>query len=183
MNNCVLISGPVDGGKTTLLRKMIRDKRRENHSVGGIVAAPLYRNGKKAGYDVLNILTGEMVPLVRPWDRYADPFPGGSQRVGRFLVLGEGLKYGVISVSEAVDANILCVDEIGPLEAGGGGYREILDHLLKEYKGTLWIVVRNETLQWLIARCEENEWTVSCVEPQKKIGQGIPGGTESTVTG
>lgn len=168
MRNCVLITGPVDGGKTSVLRRMVRDGRGENLSVGGIIAAPLYRNGKKAGYDVLNVRTGEMVPLVRSLDVNNQVLSSGSRRIGRFLMLKAGLEYAVSAVEKAADADILCIDEVGPLEAGGGGHRSVLERMLKGYKGTLWIVVRDETLQWLRARCEESDWAVSCVEPQKR---------------
>lgn len=168
MRNCVLITGPVGGGKTSVLRRMIRDGKGENRSVGGIVAAPLYRNGKKSGYDVMNVRTGELAPLVRSLDGYNISLFPGSRRIGRFLMLEAGLAYAMSAVEAAADADILCIDEIGPLEAGGGGHRSVLDRVLKEYNGTLWIVVRDETLQWLKEKCEGNRWTVSCVEPQKK---------------
>jgi len=168
MRSCVLITGPVDGGKTSVLRRMIRSRRENHYSVAGIVAAPLYRQGKKAGYDVLNVRTGEMVPLVRSGDAYHIALSSGIQRIGRFLLLEAGLEFAAAAVEEAAGTDILCIDEIGPLEAGGAGHRALLDHILKEYDGELWIAVRDETLQWLRARCEEHDWTVSCVKPQKR---------------
>lgn len=191
MRCCTLITGPIHSGKSTLLKKMIGDFRARGLSVGGILAEALYADGlnaegrgterAKIGFDAVDISSGRKIPLVREGEgarkRELRTAPeAGDQKVGRFVLHGEGLKAasklllgaaglteGAAEKNEPVD--VLCLDEVGPLEMGGQGYYPVLKSILESYRGELVLIGRSEIFEELAKLLKEEGWRVEPVSP------------------
>ena len=134
----VLWTGPKHSGKTTALTELISRARRGRIPATGILAPSVYRDRRLAGFDILDIGTGQRCILAR---RGVE----GDQRVGHFALTREGLAFGRTVLSQSARSAGLCIiDEYGPLELAGRGWRQAVDSLLDRAPALVVIVVRRE---------------------------------------
>lgn len=145
----VLISGPTGAGKTTLATAVVAQLRGRGVRVAGILAPGLLDDGRRTGFDILDLATGEQAPLAR------EQQPGAATHVrwSRFAFTAEGLSLGARALGEgAVAADVVVVDEVGPLELAGGGWAASLDALAARPAALLLIVrdaiVADVTARW-----------------------------------
>lgn len=174
MRRCTVITGPIHSGKTTLLKKMIEDFRVRELSVGGILAEALYdEKGRKIGFDAVDISSGRKIPLVREQKNASE---AGEQRVGRFFLHADGLKAAssvLLGGAGLKDrergknrpVDVLCLDEVGPLEMGGQGYYPVLKTILKSYEGELVLIGRSEIFEELAKLLHKEGWQAIPVSP------------------
>ena len=66
---------------------------------------------------------------------------------GRFYFNPLVFEWGNEIIKSAGKDTILIIDEIGPVELNGGGFRTGLDHALKYHTGSLIITVRHGILE------------------------------------
>jgi len=121
-------------GKTTSAAELVADGRAEGFNVAGLLAPSIYRSGKLVGFDVLDLQTKTRAPLARRKQSKAGPF----------TFISDGLKLGNTSLStEATKtADLIIVDEFGPLELKGQGWRKNVDSLLACSDALILLVVR-----------------------------------------
>ncbi|MBN1908925.1 MAG: DUF2478 domain-containing protein [Pirellulales bacterium] len=145
----VLWVGPKQSGKTREATRLVHYARDAGHSTAGILTPSLHRNGSLAGYDVLDISSGDRVPFARRDGR-------GVRRAGRLDFERGGLRLGrkAFGSEAARQASLIVVDEFGPLELDGRGWRPIIEQLFNEAQGVVLLVVREE----LAARVAELLW-------------------------
>jgi nucleoside-triphosphatase len=137
-NRLILWTGPKHCGKTSSATRLIQIARVEGFTVAGILEPSLYDNGKLLGFDVLDLQSQKRTPLAR---RNKD-----KRTTGSFNFIADGLKFGhsVLS-SEAIKfADLVIIDEFGPLELKGHGWRRNIDSLLLSSNAMLLIIVRQE---------------------------------------
>lgn len=160
MQLLILISGPIDSGKTTYLHRLIAHYEREGASIGGITAEARYAGGRKCGYDIRDIASGQQTALVR--SSTGSAYPGGEavQRVGRFVVLNLGLEFSKDALEAGLGCEVLCLDEIGPLEMRGGGHMPVLERILGRYRGVLILVARESVAEELADMAQASGWEV-----------------------
>ncbi len=138
-----IIPGPVDGGKSTLLRTLLDRELEKGCSAGGFLTISVRERPeeRKSGFMV------ELLP-----DRTVLPIAGtlpqhGSTGVGRFYLIREGLVAALDSVVRSTSADITVLDEIGPAELAGEGHRRALDLALGRCRGEVWISLRETLLE------------------------------------
>ncbi|MFA5137697.1 MAG: nucleoside-triphosphatase [Elusimicrobiota bacterium] len=134
-----ILAGERGEGKSTAVAAWAQELRRSGMSVGGIHAPGLWGDGRRAGFDVVDLLTGQRRVLCRS-DGLDSPI-----RVGLFRFDPEGLSFGLKALAEARKrgVDVLLVDEVGPLELDGKGWAPELDILVREFRGTMvWVVRR-----------------------------------------
>lgn len=133
-----LWTGPKHGGKTTAAARLARAVRQEGFRVAGLLAPSVYRDGHLAGFDALDLRSEARAPLAVRRDGPGD--------VGSFHFLDEGLKLGgrALDVAAIQGADLVMVDEFGPLEFASGGWRGAVDSLVLVGRMPLLIVVRQE---------------------------------------
>ena len=137
-NKLVLWTGEKHSGKTTSAAKLVEIARREGFNVAGLLAPSLYRDGELLGFDAIDLQNETRKPLAK---RNTD-----TGKTERFTFLPEGLKLGnaALSVTAAKSADLVIVDEFGPLELDGRGWRENVDLLLASGGALILLVVRQE---------------------------------------
>jgi nucleoside-triphosphatase THEP1 len=135
--NIVLWTGPQHSGKTTAATELVRQARAAGHSVAGILAPSVWLDGWLSGFEVIDIASGQRM-------RLATRGVAGAQRAGQFAFCAEGLILGqtVLSSNAAMTADLTVVDEFGPLEFSGNGWRRQTDDLARRASGLLLFVVR-----------------------------------------
>jgi nucleoside-triphosphatase THEP1 len=155
----IIITGPVNSGKTSYLHRLIANYKREGYAVGGITAEALYEQGRKIGYDACDLISKECWPLVRSSETAVQmKATAGAQHVGRFVLLESGLVFTRRCVHAAAAGDIVCLDEIGPLEMAGRGHRQVLDMLLADFEGTFLVVARDTVSDALKTMAEKQGW-------------------------
>jgi nucleoside-triphosphatase THEP1 len=147
--HCVyVLSGDRGSGKTRLLTAIAETLLLSGKKVGGILSPVVQSQDSRLGYDVLDLQNGRQVPLCR---RDIDP-TGGS--TGPFRFDAEAIRFGNAALEQAVasGADLIILDEVGPLEFDGKGWAGGLERLLETYHGSLLLVVRPNLLGRLTAR-------------------------------
>jgi len=137
-NSIILWIGPKHSGKTTSAIGLIKMARAEGFIVAGILEPSLYDNGELLGFDVLDVQNQRRTPLAR---RKKD-----RSTTGLFNFITNGLKFGnAVLSSEAIkSADLIIIDEFGPQEVNGLGWRGNIDTLLSSSTAIILIIIRQE---------------------------------------
>ena len=137
-NTLILWTGPKHSGKTTSAANLAHIVRAEGFNVAGILAPSLYLNGELLGFDVLDLQSENRAPLARR--------KTSQSKAGPFTFIDEGLKLGNTALGKQAikSADLIIVDEFGPLELNGNGRRKNIDSLLASSDAVILLVVRRE---------------------------------------
>jgi len=137
----ILWTGAKHSGKTTAAAELVRRLRAEGFCVAGLLAPAVYRADELTGFDVIDLQTGKR---IAPANRVIET--GGHRR---FEFTEGGLSFGkaALNISASRSADIVIVDEFGPLELSGGGWREEVDRLLCAGNSVVMLVVRDESAE------------------------------------
>ena len=139
----ILWAGPKHSGKTTAATRLVEHLRSEDFTVAGLLAPSVYQNGALAGFDAQDLATGQRAPLLGRPDETRDA------EVGPFAFCEGGVSLGQAALGGAAArrADLVVVDEFGPLELRGGGWRRAVDALAAGAAGTILLVVREGILE------------------------------------
>ncbi|MBN1511241.1 MAG: DUF2478 domain-containing protein [Phycisphaerae bacterium] len=152
-----VINGERGCGKTTLLREYVDAAARAGRTVGGIASPVVYENGRRLGYDLLDLRRGVCRALARIVSG-----PEAVPTIGPFrfeeAALAEGNAAIVAAVRDGLD--VVAIDEVGPLEWEGKGWAAALTHVLRsgEAGQELIIVVRTSLCDQLPDRFPSPLW-------------------------
>jgi len=133
-----LWTGPKHCGKTTRAAKLAQAAKQHGFRVAGLLAPSVYRDGRLTGFDALDLQSGARSALAVRRDDPGD--------AGPFHFLEEGLRLGrlALDVATTEGADLVIVDEFGPLELACGGWRNAVDSLIHACRVSLILVVRRE---------------------------------------
>jgi nucleoside-triphosphatase THEP1 len=124
--------------------------------VGGVISQGTLQEGRKHSYSFLDLRTGASRLYARRRD---GPVPQGQLA---FEFLDDGIAFGCAAVRGAAAAGVdaLFIDEIGPLEIGGGGLWQPLREARSGFSGVLVLTTRPNLLAELIVRLSIRPWEV-----------------------
>jgi nucleoside-triphosphatase len=127
--------GPKHSGKTTIAARLVEAARGGGFVVAGCLAPSVYADGLLVGFDIINLRSSERTPLAR-------------RDVGHqsFQFLAEGLSLGneALGPTATKGADLIVIDEYGPLELKSQGWRAATDRLMTSTDAVLLLVVREE---------------------------------------
>jgi nucleoside-triphosphatase len=110
-----VLTGPVHSGKTTFLRDAAARWKASGLDVGGFLSVLRADDGRDRGYDLFELKEGTSLPFLA---HEGEPdWPS----VGTWYVFPPVLEKAVSILIRDSGADVLIVDEIGPLELGGEG--------------------------------------------------------------
>jgi nucleoside-triphosphatase THEP1 len=137
-NRCVLWVGDKHSGKTTAATKLVKSIQQQGYTVGGVLAPSIYKEARLVGFDIFDIKNELRIPLAVREDQ--------EQGFGAYRYFQEGLKVGhsALSCAENRLSNLVVVDEYGPWELSGDGWRADVDSLLMESRLPVLLVVRRQ---------------------------------------
>lgn len=135
MKSLIIISGPVDSGKTEFLKKLAGELSGQQ-PVRGFVAPKFFLKQDFKGYDFLELENGFKCPFIQTEER------SGWMKFGRFYFNPVAFELGNRIISAPARGGVLIVDEVGPLELAGEGFRQGLDGCRRKFKGTLVVSCR-----------------------------------------
>ncbi len=154
----LILTGPVQSGKTRFLTGLIAGLDRTKTAVSGFLSPAVYESGRLVGYD-LSVLGGHgAVPYLR---RRGEP---GWERTGPYFFIPEALESARLTILKSGVRDLLVVDEVGPLELGGGGLWDPLEKVLASPARRCLLVVRASCLEALVARLRGRPFQIFTIE-------------------
>ncbi|HOI15097.1 MAG TPA: nucleoside-triphosphatase [Geobacteraceae bacterium] len=122
----IILTGPLRSGKSTLLLALLYYLRRERLTVAGIIAEGLWEKGVRSGFNLLDVAENVIIPLCRRADE------NGPRAATPYVFSREGMAAGrrALSVERCAAADVVFIDEVGPLEIRGEGWAPSLSPLL-----------------------------------------------------
>jgi molybdopterin-guanine dinucleotide biosynthesis protein A/nucleoside-triphosphatase THEP1 len=136
----ILWRGKKHSGKTSAAHKLVEQARAEGFHVAGILAPSIYNNGRLKGFDIVDLRTGARTLLASRSEK---------SKTNRFAFTDTGLKLGrdALNVDAVKAAELIIIDEFGPMELAGDGWRKNVDSLLKITTAAILLAVREEIVE------------------------------------
>ncbi len=141
----VPVVGTKNAGKTTFLEYLISRARKRHLAVAGFLSRGEVRDGHKRAYFLEDINTGErqLLAMDARW-------PEAFIQYGSYYFNPKVFKRGNQLLLNNMNMDVLVLDEFGPLELRGEGFRWAFDRILQEYRGIFMIAVRPSILTELL---------------------------------
>jgi nucleoside-triphosphatase THEP1 len=134
-----MISGSKSEGKTTFIKNLTNELKKQNISVGGIFAEKIMKENNTTGYDLIDIETGRREIFLRQdEERWVE-------KIGKYHINPEGLKFGrsVLDPANLKDKKVVVIDEVGMLELYDKGWAGCFQKLIMLSMNHLLITVRD----------------------------------------
>ena len=142
----VLVVGPRNSGKTEYARIIVQRARAAGLRVAGYLSEAEWDGTVKARFflhDVSQTADGPGQELRhRPLLASVTPAPGLDLRAGPYYLNSAAFHTACDTLRAASHSDLICVDEVGPLELRGSGFYPALEYLLNRYKGILVLTAR-----------------------------------------
>ena len=141
-----IITGEQGAGKTSFLIALVQLLRKNNITVGGILAEGTWDNNKRSGFHLLDLSTGQRLPLASVVKR-KNWIP-----LGRFFFNPESISYGntLLTGDEIQNNTTIVLDEVGPFDLQGNLWATGLHKLRNSYSGMLILSVRKKLVTQII---------------------------------
>ncbi|BBD73845.1 NTPase [Sulfodiicoccus acidiphilus] len=131
-----LLTGRPGVGKTTVILNVVQTMRGEA-KFGGFLTPEVREKGRRVGFRIVDVLTGESVWLARE----------GGNSVGRYSLFQDAGELGLFAVRRALrEADVLVLDEVGPMELKVPKLREAIVEALSSTMPVIGAVHRNVQL-------------------------------------
>jgi len=140
-NKLVFWTGKKHSGKTTSAYKLAQSVRKEGFTVAGLLAFSLYKNGRLAGFDAFDLQSEKRAPLAR---RKMKETERAEMYLAPHIIAGFNLGRAALSSAATKSADLIIIDEFGPLELDKRGWRKDVDLLLASSNAIILLVVRQE---------------------------------------
>ncbi len=136
----LILTGPVQSGKTTALRDLLPLLSGRRIPLSGFLSLSILQRGRIFGYDLFDFNEGKSIPFLRRKGR------AGWQKVGPYYFLPSGLRAAEDRILGCPSRAWLVVDEVGPQELAGRGLWPALSAVLSRPKTDCLLVVRRPLL-------------------------------------
>jgi len=148
----ILLTGRPGIGKTSVLRRAVAEVKNRNYSVGGMVCSEVREGGVRVGFEIMDLSSGQ-----RGWLAHVNQPTG--PRIGKYRVNVTDLEVvGVAAIRDAVrNADVVAVDEIGPMELSSAAFRDALMEAVESSKpmvGTIHYELSNPLVSSIKNRAE-----------------------------
>jgi len=157
----VVVTGPTDGGKTEAVLTLAERLQSGGVPVAGFVQIGERESGRKVGFKLRDVATGEEAKLAVLGQRSEGDF--GT----RFRFLDEGFQLGRAALARVQPGGVVIVDELGPVELRGAGHMPAVQRAVKAPGiGGAVVVVRRPLVPALLAALEASDAVVIDVESE-----------------
>lgn len=131
----VFLTGPPGIGKSTVLQRVDRALRAKGHKVGGVYCPEIREGRTRIGFEIVDVASGQRGILSKVGSH-------GKSRVGKYVVNLEDLtRIGVNALDSAArEADIILIDEIGPMEMQGIDFQKAVLNVVDGPKPVVGII-------------------------------------------
>lgn len=141
-----ILTGPIHSGKTTLLKKVVQELKEQKHRVDGFLSETVWEKEEIVGYDLFDLKKDRAIPFIRrkgekEW-----------QKVGSYFFIPQSLAEAENIILSGKEADILVVDEVGPLELSGKGFWPVLKQVIFQPLNSYLLVTRKNILEDFLAK-------------------------------
>jgi Predicted nucleotide kinase len=167
------ITGKPKIGKSTIIKAVIKSLKAEGIAVGGMLTSDIHEGGRRIGFSIEDITTGEkgILAHLHIYQR------GPKVKVGRYAVnLTDLDALGANAIKNALsypDPSILIVDEIGPMELKSKKFIEAVEEALESRKSMLVSVHQKSEHELVRAVKKEFEMVVVTEENRDEIANRV----------
>jgi len=121
LNRLVFLTGRPGVGKTSVLLRAVDILKAEGYKIGGMISREVRERGVRVGFEIADFTTGR-----KGWLAHVNQPTG--PRISRYRVnLSDIDAIGATSILNAVkNADIIVVDEIGPMELFSSAFKDAL---------------------------------------------------------
>lgn len=132
MKRLIFVTGRPGVGKTSVLLRAVNTLKKRGYTVGGMISREVREGGVRVGFEVVDFYTAQ-----RGWLAHVNQ-PVGPQ-VSKYRVnLSDLNAIGANSILNAVaKADIVVVDEIGPMELFSYAFKQAVFQALRSHKPML----------------------------------------------
>ena len=145
MKRIMLVTGPSGIGKTSVLRRTVKELKNRGYQVGGVICREVREGGVRVGFEIRDVSTG-----TRGWLAHVNQQAG--PKIGKYHINLTDLNIiGVGAILDAIkNADVLAVDEIGPMEFSSPYFADALMKAVESGKpmlGTIHYQLSNPTVE------------------------------------
>ncbi len=132
LKQLIFVTGPPGIGKTSVLLRSVNGLSSRGYGIGGMISRDVREGGVRVGFEIMDFSTGQ-----RGWLAHVNQPTG--PKISKYRVNLTDLEaIGVSSILEAIrNADIIMVDEIGPMELFSSGFREAVVQAVESDKPVL----------------------------------------------
>lgn len=157
----IVITGKPGCGKTSVCERLVVEFEERGFKCGGVLCPEAKADGRSIGKIAVNVLTKEKRMLA-----VLDDYVKGV-RVGRYRISPQGIDFANRVIHDAVNCDIVFIDEIGPLELSGSGVLEAAKSAIESASIAI-VVVRNSLLDVFVERLMFGGFTVFEVDENNR---------------
>jgi nucleoside-triphosphatase len=129
----ILLTGAPGVGKTTTVTQLCSHYSAKGMRIHGITTREMLDKGQRIGFKITDLATGKEGWLARKSSTVGP-------RIGSYHVVSEDLEnIGVRALERAIEgpADLIVVDEIGPMEMTSSAFRDAISNILQEETPTI----------------------------------------------
>lgn len=154
----IILTGEIQQGKTTLLSRIVDELKLQNIKVRGFLSKVIIEDGKRKGYNLESVEDNQSINLC------TTNKDDSRINYGKFYFNKEAFKKGaeIISNSNNSNTDLLIIDEVGPLEIGGGGWANAISEKTEQTNFPVLMVVRKN-----LAEKASRKWDFDIVKTFK----------------
>ncbi len=157
-----ILTGNPGSGKSSFLLALMEIIRDRNLLAAGFIAPSVLNEDAPRSYILMDISSGETMPLA------SRVYSEGWQEAGSFYFNPEALNLGnrILTDPRICENDLVVVDEIGPLELGGGIWADAVTFLRDKCACSMIWVVRKRLLGKVVRKWHLGDPVIVDVETQ-----------------
>jgi len=159
----IVITGNPGCGKTTVCEKVIRRLEEGGIRCGGILCPEVKENGRRVGTNAVDVMTRE--ERIMAMLKNKAEFDG--IEVGRYSLNRKGIEFGKDAIENAMNCNVIVIDEIGPVELSNDG---MIDAAVKalDSENSVIVIVRSKLKKKFLEGFKDREFIVFDVSEENR---------------
>ncbi len=150
-----------------MLKRIVLELKRQGYRLEGFLSEAVWKKEETAGYDLFNLKKERSIPLIRrtgekEW-----------QKIGSYFFIPQSLAEAEKIILRGKEADILVVDEVGPLESSGRGFWPALKQVAFQPLTSYILVIRKNIIKDFLAMLGKSEVKIFDIKDKDILAQLI----------